>query len=103
MVSNTNAFCCVIFRFLSNSGKRIFCIVTTWVDLTDPANVLRDFVSAHSFGTIPFGNADLLIKHWLDPESSNDLSNLLLLTDPMEFTMHKVVEHSFFVSPLDDF
>ena len=80
---------------MSNSGKRISCIVTTWVDLIDPAKVLRDFVSANSFGTIPFGNADLFIKHWLDPESSNTLSNLLLRTPPMEFAMHMVAGHLF--------
>ena len=100
---NTKAFCCVIFRFLSNSGKRISCIVTTWVDLTDPARVLRDLVSTSSFGTMPFGNTDFLIRHWLDPESSNTFSSLLLLTAPMEFTMHIVAGHLFFVSPFVDF
>ena len=60
-----------------------------------PAKVVKEFSLAKSFGLRPDGNADLLIKHALEPESGNTRSSFLLRRAPIVFAVQMVAGHSF--------
>ena len=45
--------------------------VTISLAVSFPDIFLNDFVSVSVFGTTPFGKADILIKHPVEPESKS--------------------------------
>ena len=56
---------------------------------------MKEFSLAKSFGMRPDGNADFLIKHALEPESSKTQSSFLLRRAPIVFAVQMVAGHSF--------
>ena len=57
--------------------------VTISLAVSFPAKILNDFVSESVFGTTPFGKADILIKHPVEPESKSTRSSLQMRTYPI--------------------
>ena len=57
--------------------------VTTDCASSFPASVLNFFGELSSFGIIPCGNTERLIRHALEPKSSKILSSLRLFNKPI--------------------
>ena len=60
-----------------------------------PTKVLNDFLSTSIFGTTPFGKADILIKHPVEPESKSTRISLRLRTHPIVLVVQIVTGVSF--------
>ena len=69
--------------------------VTISLAVSFPAKVLNGFVSASVFGTTPFGKANILIKHPVEPESKITWISLRLRTHPIVLAVKIVTIVSF--------
>ena len=81
--------------FLLNSGRRMSLRVTISLAVSFPDKALNDFVSASAVGTTPFGKADILINHPVEPESKSTRSSLRLSKYPIVFVVQIVTGVSF--------
>ena len=68
MLSKMRAFCCKICLFLSNSGRRMLCRVTTCCVITWPDKVLIFLPLERSFRSTPVGRLDFLMRQQEAPE-----------------------------------
>ena len=89
-LSKTRAFCCAILRFLSNSGRRMSCRVTTLWAITWPDNVLIFLDAERSWRTTPWGKLDFLMRQQDAHESRGMRNNCLLPIAPIVLTVQMV-------------